>query len=202
MPMSAARLCAAAVSALLMLVGVASPASAADGSSAVRSIVVESTQGTMVSTVRLDFDKPVSSQQAATLKASLAATPPVTTAAAGESMWCLGSIGVGDANSFFTIQYSCGSRRRLAWSWKLSAALRAIIVSPVSERGLEWWRNGAFAGQNAPHSAPKDYTFHGNMNPVYAGNDIDYQDYATFRHNVGPGGTGSVIWSGSVILEN
>ena len=91
------------------------------------------------------------------------------------------------------IAYYCGgSVRTLPWGFQISYATQAIIVSNVTERGMSWWRNGSFAGQNAPHTVPKDYQFHGTFNPVYAGNDIDYSDYMTFRHNVGSGGTGSL----------
>ncbi len=47
---------------------------------------------------------------------------------------------------------------------------------------------------------PSDYTLHGTMNPVYVNDILDYQDYLTFRHNIGSGGTASVTFAGSVRL--
>ncbi|BFU44701.1 hypothetical protein KRMM14A1004_29380 [Krasilnikovia sp. MM14-A1004] len=187
------------IAALLSAV-TAAPAQAISRDSRVKTLVIAANAGdSFHSTLRLNFDSPISQQQAAAITSAMAG-PTVTPT--GESMWCLGYISRNDANSTFYIQYNCGSPRTLTWGWKLSASLQSVIVSSVSEIGLQWWRNGAFAGQNAPHVVPKDYTIHGTMNPVYAGNDIDYQDYATFRHNVGTGGTGSVSWAGSVILRN
>jgi len=52
---------------------------------------------------------------------------------------------------------------------------------------------------NSPHpETPKDYTLHGNMRGATPNSKIQYQDYMTFRHNVGPGGTGSIVFSGEV----
>lgn len=85
----------------------------------------------------------------------------------------------------------------MPWGYEISAAVQAIIVSNVKERGLSWWRDGAFAGQNSPHTVPGDYHFHGNMSPVYSGNEVDYNDYFTFRHNIGSGGTGSISLAGT-----
>ncbi|MEU7474288.1 hypothetical protein AB0A94_38445 [Streptomyces sp. NPDC044984] len=59
----------------------------------------------------------------------------------------------------------------------------------INEKGLRWWRNGSFAGQSAPHSVPPNYQIHGTMKPLYAKNRIEYQDYITWRCNIGPGGT-------------
>ena len=52
--------------------------------------------------------------------------------------------------------------------------------------------------QNRPHVEAKDYIFHGNMRGANPGSKIQYQDYMTFRHNIGRGGTGSIFWSGEV----
>ncbi|WP_256375766.1 hypothetical protein [Actinopolyspora erythraea] len=38
------------------------------------------------------------------------------------------------------------------------------------------------------------------MKKVWVHNNIDYQDYLTFRHNIGPGGTASVTFAGTLDL--
>lgn len=76
--------------------------------------------------------------------------------------------------------------------------MRAIVVGNVNETGLRWWRNGAAMPQNSPHLVPANYLFHGSMTYATRGSTIDYQDYMTFRHNVGPGGTASITWAGRV----
>ena len=52
--------------------------------------------------------------------------------------------------------------------------------------------------KNAGHYVPDYYQFHGTMTGATRGTRIDYQDYMTFRHNIGPGGTGSITWAGRV----
>ncbi len=68
----------------------------------------------------------------------------------------------------------------------------------ITETGLSWWRKGAAMPQNAPHVVPPSYTLHGSMTPVPYNSRVEYQDYITFRHNVGSGGTASVTWAGRV----
>ncbi len=97
-------------------------------------------------------------------------------------MWCGSHISDGDTNGNFDIQYFCGSTRTLPWGFRIAAAIRAIIVGNVNETGLRWWRNGYPQAQNAPHIVPPDYQFH--------------------RHNVGPGGTGTLTFAGLVELKN
>ncbi len=112
---------------------------------------------------------------------------------------CEGSGNRSDSNGTLSLQYACiSSSGTLAWGYRISPAVRAIIVSNVSESGLRWWRNGVSMPQNAPHVVPKDYTIHGSMTPTYNNNRVEYQDYMTFRHNVGSGGTGSITWAGRV----
>lgn len=173
-------------------------------SATVSEITVSDNAGPTKSVLTLTFDKPIREAEADKIEAGLRADgpSPVRVQATGDKMWCWGSIVDQDANASFDIQYSCNSPRTLAWGLKLKPAVQRIVVGNVSEGGLTWWRNLAYAGKNAPHTVPPSYLFHGTMNPVYAGNDIDYQDYLTFRHNVGSGGTGSVTWAGSVVLQN
>ena len=83
------------------------------------------------------------------------------------------------------------------WSVRLSDGIRARIVGNVNEDGMWWWRNGVRQSRNAPHpSRSKYYVFHGTLNPMWNGDLITYQDYISFRHNIGSGGRGSVLFAG------
>ena len=194
------------VGALSVAVAIASvaaggaPASAApaDGGT-VKSLVIEDTSGGLHSTLTLTFDKPISAAEA---RRARSAVDSAQLAPIGDKMWCGGYISDVDANGRFSIQYYCGSTRTLPWGFQLAPDLQAIAVSSVSERGMSWWRNGYFGGQNAPHTVPASYQFHGTLTPVYAGNDVDYSDHLTFRHNLGSGGTASLAVAGSVVLQN
>ncbi len=106
-----------------------------------------------------------------------------------------------DSNGRLTLDYRCDlTPKRLQWSYKLSTAVQSIVVGNVNETGLRWWKNGVAQPQNAPHTVPASYLFHGTMNPTPIGSTVQFQDYMTFRHNVGSGGTGSVTWAGSAEL--
>lgn len=192
------------IAALLVVVAAltGSPAFAkSDKDAVVSHIVVTDASAGVTITLSLDFDRPLSAAAAETARTSLG-DDTFATMASGDPIWCGGRISRGDSNGYFDIAYQCGSTRTLPWGFQIHNNIRAIIVSNVTEIGMSWWRNGSFAGQNAPHTVPSDYLFHGTFNPVYAGNDIDYNDYMTFRHNVGSGGTGSLSIAGSVVLQN
>lgn len=186
--------------------GVASPAYAGPPSTqTVNNIVIENAGPAGRVTLTLTFVKGVSLAESERIRSSLSSTPTqavVTPAIAGTPMWCGSFVSQGDSNGSWSIQYYCGTTRTLPWGFQLSVAIQAIIVGNVSERGLSWWRNGAFAGQNAPHTVPPSYLFHGTMTPVYAGNQIDYSDYFSFRHNIGGGGSGAISLAGTVTLMN
>ena len=86
---------------------------------------------------------------------------------------------------------------RLGRAVQLSDGIRARIVGNVNEDGLWWWRNGVRQSRNAPHpNRSKYYVFHGTWNPMWNGDLITYQDYISFRHNIGSGGRGSVLFAG------
>ena len=107
-----------------------------------------------------------------------------------------------DGNGTFDVAYYCGSRRTMPWGYKLSKRVRAIVVGNIHEDGLRWWRNGARQPKNAAHVVSPSYHLHGTMRPVYRKNDVDCQDYITFRHNIGPGGRGSVTFAAHLQLTN
>jgi len=131
-----------------------------------------------------------------------AATLAVSAAATGVPLSCGNGLATSDSNGRLTLDYACHlTPKRLFWSYKLSATVRKIVVGPVSESGLRWWRNGASQPQNAPHVEGAAYLFHGTMKPVPLKSDVDYQDVLTFRHNIGSGGTARVVWAGSVVTK-
>jgi hypothetical protein len=151
------------------------------------------------SRLTLTFDKPITQAEATdvTVSHSLAST------ASFKTLTCGTSGGYADSNGLFTYQYYCsGSTRTIPWGFSLSASNQATVVGLVNETGLRWWCNGAFVGQNAPHAVPPSYQFHGTMNPVAAGCMIDYQDYMTWRHNIGSGGTAALTLAGTFYLAN
>ncbi|WP_328989547.1 hypothetical protein OG394_25255 [Kribbella sp. NBC_01245] len=152
------------------------------------------------STIDLKFDKPVSAELARTYAKRLAnPVQPVNSPAIGpEYISCGGSGRWSDTNGSLTLQYTCSTRDSLAWSYRISAAVQAIIVSNVAERGLSWWVNGVEKPRNAPHNVHKSYLFHGTMTGATRGTRVEYQDYLSFRHNLGGGGTGSITWAGRV----
>lgn len=100
-----------------------------------------------------------------------------------------------DENGRARIERFC-DLRQLRWTYRISSQVRAIIVGPVTETGLWYFINGVRQPRNSPHVEPSDYLFHGTMSGVDTGVQVDYQDYLTFRHNIGPGGTGSITFAG------
>lgn len=120
----------------------------------------------------------------------------------GEPLACGQEINRTDENGTFNLRFQCLPDRGLVdWGFQMSPSLRAIITGPVTEQGLMWWQNGRPASQNSPHVEPADYIFHGRLNPVFVGDDIDYQDLFTFRVNYGgQSGSGRATVAGSVRL--
>lgn len=186
---------------VLALGVLAAPAQAqSDGKVASISVKGTFTQLTMT------FDTPISSAEAAALRARMGASEEPANVTQADYYWelaCGNGVTFSDGNGVFTAQYNCGSPRTIPWSFRLSASLRATVVGLISEQGLDWWRNGVRQTRNAPHpGVPADYHFHGTMNPVYAGNYIDFQDVITWRHNIGPGGTMVLTFAGTLKLTN
>lgn len=193
--------------ALLTLIssGVFAGSAQASGiASMVDNIVVQDTY----STLSLRFDEPITAEAAERARASLQPTSEEEVTAS-EERWrlsCGNRVTFIDSNGTFDVAYYCGTlmqrglTRTLPWGYKLSAKVQAIVVGDVVEKGLTWWNDGAFGGQNSPHVEPPSYHFHGTMKPVYPNSNVDCQDYLTFRHNIGPGGTGSVTFAAALRL--
>ncbi|MFC0530261.1 hypothetical protein [Phytohabitans kaempferiae] len=193
---------AAAITLALALSASAAPAHAQDAAgSTVKSLIIEG----QYTTLSLTFDKGISKAEADKLQNVFAVSSKQVRNAGMVAMapWPL-NCGEGanfqDSNGTFSVQYNCASTRTLPWGYRISAAVQAIVVGNVNETGLRWWLNGAAKPQNAPHNVPPSYTIHGTMTPVISYSYVDYQDYMTFRHNVGSGGTGTLTFAGSLAL--
>jgi hypothetical protein len=167
-------------------------------------VVIKSASESFSSTLTLKFDKPISSAEAAKVRSSLTQDQPMVTMASGTPLYCGSKWSSGDANGYWNIGYQClaGNKRTIPWGFNLSIGIQNTVVGLVTEDGLTWFRNLGYAGKNTGHVEVPDYVFHGNLNPVAAGDDIDYQDLFTYRHNVGTGGTARLAVAGSVVLMN
>lgn len=220
--LSTSVLAASVASAVLLfpVEALATPRSVDTTAESVEQIVVDSS----VSVLTVDFDAPIAEAEAEKAADELSASDPSasvslvfddgTERASASPSGVSGAwsgraarppLGCGnqrvdlDSNGRFTIDYRCDlSPKRLQWTYKLSPEVRAIIVSPVTERGADWWKDGAPQPRNAPHLEGASYQFHGTFSGTPIGSGVDYQDVLTFRHNVGSGGTGTVVWAGSV----
>ncbi len=168
----------------------------------VSQIVVESAVASDLKlTLALTFDSPVKKSEADDIRNKFNAEPAVL-ALVIDRLTCGKHLARSDSNGSWALDYQCFPEYAvLRWDYRLSARNQAIVVGTVNERGLSWWRNRAKQPQNAPHPAvPANYRFHGTLKKVWNGDTIDYQDYLTWRHNIGPGGTAAVTFAGSVRL--
>lgn len=155
------------------------------------------------STLVLKFDKPISKVKADGLARSLEsvgqsqADQSEGARRAADIMFCSTGRSYTDSNGTLSLQRSC-PYRNLQWGYKISSGVQAIIVSNVNETGLWYWINGVRQSRNSPHNVAKNYNFHGTMSNISNNRTVQYQDYMTFRHNVGSGGTGSITFAGEI----
>lgn len=121
----------------------------------------------------------------------------------GESLACGQEIVRTDENGTFRMRLQClPTQGVLNWGFTFNPQWRAMAISPVSEDGMRYWRNGARMPKNSPHVEPVDYFYHGTRPEVFVGEDIDYQNFFTFKANFGGAtGTARVAFAGSVILK-
>lgn len=194
------RIAAAALS--LMLLQVPLTLAHAD-SRLVDEVVVEVSAGKQRMVLTLNLDTPITPTRAASVRDQLrtAAQESVATTtqakAAGLNLKCGKSAQLVNGHGQVDLQYVCLPKYAVTqWSIRLSSTVKAVITSQVAEDGMWWWRNGARQAKNSPHTEHKTYTFHGTLNPMWNGDMITYQDYFTFRHNVGGGGGGSLLFAG------
>jgi len=181
----------------LSLVLVAASSASADTTPQLVRVITVSTGS---STLTLHLDNGIPASTASKVKQKLQQNVPSAAAVrAADIMFCTTQRSYTDSNGTLHLARFC-SLHQLRWDYRISAAVQAIIVSNVHEYGLWYWINGTRQPQNSPHTVPRDYLFHGTMSRVYTGQIVDYQDYMTFRHNVGSGGTGSIFFYGSIQL--
>jgi hypothetical protein len=106
-----------------------------------------------------------------------------------------------DENGTWQLRFQCFEEYGVVnWHFNFAPSVRSIAAGWATEDGLRWWRNGAEQPKGSPHFVPLDYTLHGTMSRVHVGDILDYQDYITFPHNLGGGGTASITFAGSIRL--
>lgn len=151
--------------------------------------------------IEVSFDRALTSDAAAGIARSLS-TAQVLQTGAVERLRCQQDLTRSDKNGTWGLRYACFPQYAvLNWHYRLSPAVQATVVGLVDEQGLSWWRNGVRQPRNSDHPGePADYLFHGTMKKVWNGDVVDYQDYISWRHNIGPGGRISVTFAGSVAL--
>ena len=99
----------------------------------------------------------------------------------------------------FTLQHQCGSTTA-PWGYQIAPQLRAIAITPVTEQGVDWTRNGVKQSRLSPHVEAADYIFHGTFPGSPDGTTITYSDHYAFRHGAGGGGNVDISIKGAFTL--
>lgn len=103
-----------------------------------------------------------------------------------------------DPRGSLSARFNC-HHSTINWGFKISGKVKSVITGPVHEQGVSWWRNGKRQPRNAGHVVNKHYHFHGTLKPVRHGDRVQFQDYMTFRVNIGGRpGTGTLTWAADV----
>ncbi|OLM08227.1 hypothetical protein Ae505Ps2_6287 [Pseudonocardia sp. Ae505_Ps2] len=200
MVLPVAKVIFAAGMAMFLLLSVSSAAMAQD-SGEVDRVEVGSPDG--LAHLVLEFDRPLLQSEAEKIRSRFTS---VTSFEAQdyqrvETLGCHRGFDRSDRNGVLSLQFTClPSHGVVAWGYRLSPAVKSTVVGPVTERGLQWWQNGAKRPSNSSHVESADYIFHGSMNPVLVNDVLDYQDLFTYRHNLGGGGTAKLVFAGSLRL--
>ncbi len=198
-----AHLIALGIGSLSLIIGLTgTPASAASAAGEVREISIETKSAKEFDSVlKLTFDKPVTQGEADRIRQDMSKQAPVQMSKVEDYISCEGDLTRSNQHGTWTVQYVCfNGYGTIPWGFKIAPNVQAIAASNVTEDGLRWWRNGASMPKNAGHNVPAWYHFHGTMNPVYHYNTVQYQDYLTFRHNLGSGGTATLTFAGALDL--
>ncbi|MDQ4118565.1 MAG: hypothetical protein M3235_16610 [Actinomycetota bacterium] len=156
--------------------------------------------------MELTFEHPVTSREANEARQLLApARPEVPRRSATEAqrsmdrLLCNQSLDRTDDNGYLTLQYQCFANYSVTnWGFRIAPDKQATVVGGVLEHGWTWFSNGERQSLGARHRVGSDYLFHGTMKPMRDGDFLDYQDYFTWRHNIGSGGTASLTIAGSL----
>jgi hypothetical protein len=118
-----------------------------------------------------------------------------------QAISCGEEVPFSDENGTWQLRFQCFEEHGVVnLHFNFAPSVRSIAASWATEDGLRWWRNGAEQPKGSPHFVPLDYTLHGTMSRVHVGDVLDYQDYITFSHNLGSGGTASITFAGSIRL--
>jgi hypothetical protein len=118
-----------------------------------------------------------------------------------QTISCGQEVPFSDENGTWQLRFQCLEGYGVVnWHFNFAPSVRSIAAGWATEDGLRWWRNSAEQPKGSPHFIPLDYTLHGTMSRVHVGDILDYQDYITFPHNVGSGGTASITFAGSIRL--
>jgi hypothetical protein len=146
-------------------------------------------------------DVPLTEESTPTDKNTDGAPPTKSTKAgpSGERLLCNNYYSWSDSNGTFSLEHKCKGNTA-PWGFWLSKKLRSIAAGPVTERGMDWVRNGKKMARQSPHTVPADYVFHGTFSNSPDGTRISYDDLFTFRHNLGPGGTVTLSIAGNFVL--
>ncbi|OLL69799.1 hypothetical protein Ae406Ps2_6424 [Pseudonocardia sp. Ae406_Ps2] len=161
-------------------------------------ITINSTQDGLTSTLTVDFDSPVSSDEADKIKRDLATESAVQRSepnAAAKAAPYIPTIGCGqgyypaaDKRGSMSFQMTCLPKYAVvAWGFRMSNALKASAISPVTEQGMSWWRNRVPQPRNAAHYESASYIFHGSFAKVWVNDILDYFDVLSFRSAIGGG---------------
>nr|WP_145489883.1 MULTISPECIES: hypothetical protein [Streptomyces] len=106
-----------------------------------------------------------------------------------------------NANGTLAARFNC-HYSTVNWGFKISARVQSVITGNVNESGVSWWRNGKRMPKNAGHVVGRSYHFHGTLKPVKHADHVQFQDYMTFRVNIGGRpGTGSLTWAADVTAK-
>lgn len=128
-------------------------------------------------------------------------TPALFTAKQAASgtadLYCNTYYGISDFNGTFSYQHRCGGTTA-PWGYKLSTAVRSIIVGNISERGMRWSLNGTAKQTSTGHNVVPYYQLHGTWKPVRDGDTVGYNDVISFRCNIGSNCKGSVTIRGAI----
>lgn len=188
--------------ALGFVLALASPQYAQAAAPTVRTITVVGGSQELKATLTINLDSAVTPARATVLQQELQTTiePGISAIVTHiPRLPCQTGITMYKDHGNVDLQYKCyPTYATTQWGLRLSNSARKIIVGNVNEDGMRWWRNGTPQPKNAPHrNVSKYYVFHGSLSKMWNDDSITYQDYITFLHNVGSGGTGSVLFAGS-----
>jgi len=188
----------------------ASPSAAStsgDGQGVDTIVIQQRSHAEYGSTMQIRLNSPISRQKATEIRRALEtsvgqsnAVAPMTTGSG--TIWCNGHYWWADNNGRFDIERGCGSSNA-PWGLRLSAYAQSIVGGSgyVQELGMDWTRNGVRQGRMAPHTAFKNYQFHGTFNGIANGTVVEYADVIHFPCNLGRGCQATASFYGTLTFS-